>query len=60
MRKLSILAIATALSMAPTSVQRADAQGFFFLLGTVAVPCTSTGILDFSNVCNDIYFMAGL
>ena len=26
----------------------------------VLVPCTSTGIYDLSNVCNDIYFIGAL
>lgn len=30
--------------------------------GTTAVitPCTSTGVLDLGNVCNDIYFIGAL
>ena len=28
--------------------------------GTPLVPCTSTGIYDLSNVCNDIYFIGAL
>jgi hypothetical protein len=28
--------------------------------GTILTPCTSTGIYDLSNVCNDIYFIGAL
>lgn len=41
---------------------RVNKLGAYPLAGTLAplVPCTSTGIFDLGNVCNDIYFIGGL
>lgn len=31
-----------------------------YLTSSALTPCTSTGVLDLSNTCNDIYFWVGL
>lgn len=60
MHKLFAILIAVALIAFPRSVQRADAQGILLLAAAPPTPCVSTGVLDFSNTCNNIYFLTGL
>jgi hypothetical protein len=52
--------LAVSLLVLPRSVQRADAQGILLLAAAPPNPCVSTGVLDFSNTCNNIYFLTGL
>ncbi len=64
MRGKISLAIALALLVAAVSMSRATLLDTGIGPATngvvVLTPCTSTGIYDLSNTCNDIYFLGAL
>lgn len=56
---LLVSGIAAALALTPEQ-QIILFGGNSSATGGGATPCTSTGIYDLSNVCNDIYFIGAL